>query len=52
MDAFLELQLKTGGIIAISVLVYSLLLSRDSFFQRNRAWLLATASISLGFSFQ
>ncbi|MCT4645405.1 MAG: TonB-dependent receptor plug domain-containing protein [Carboxylicivirga sp.] len=45
MDAFLELQLKTGGIIAISVLVYSLLLSRDSFFQRNRAWLLATVIV-------
>ncbi|GEM_PF-2445022 len=42
MDTFIELQLKTGGIIAVSVLLYILFLARDSFFNRNRAWLVAT----------
>ncbi|MCU4156210.1 TonB family protein [Carboxylicivirga sp. A043] len=42
MDTFIELQLKTGGIIAISVLLFVLLLAKDHFFNRNRAWLLAT----------
>lgn len=45
MNAFIELQLKTGSIIALSVLIYSLFLSRDSFFQRNRGWLLATVIV-------
>ncbi|MBR8536363.1 TonB-dependent receptor plug domain-containing protein [Carboxylicivirga sediminis] len=42
MNAFLELQLKSAIIIAISVLVYLVFLARDSFFQRNRIWLLTT----------
>ncbi|TRX71744.1 M56 family metallopeptidase [Carboxylicivirga sp. M1479] len=42
MDTFIELQLKTGAIIAISVLIYVTILARDSFFKRNRVWLLAT----------
>ncbi|WP_430813094.1 TonB family protein [Carboxylicivirga sp. RSCT41] len=42
MNTFIELQLKTGGIIAVSVLLFVLLLAKDQFFNRNRAWLLAT----------
>ncbi|WP_439184971.1 M56 family metallopeptidase [Carboxylicivirga taeanensis] len=42
MDTFLELQLKSGGIIAISVVIYLLFMARDSFFVRNRVWLLIT----------
>jgi len=42
MDTFIELQLKTGGIIAVSVLLFVLLLAKDHFFTRNRAWLVAT----------
>ncbi len=42
MDAFLQLQLKSAIIIAISVVVYLVFLARDSFFQRNRVWLLTT----------
>jgi len=42
MNTFFELQLKAGAIIGVSILVYVFLLARDSFFQRNRAWLLAT----------
>ncbi|WP_430810447.1 MULTISPECIES: TonB family protein [unclassified Carboxylicivirga] len=42
MDTFIELQLKTGGIIAVSVLLFAGILAKDHFFNRNRAWLLAT----------
>jgi TonB-dependent SusC/RagA subfamily outer membrane receptor len=42
MDGFLQLQLKSAIIIAISVVVYLVFLARDSFFQRNRVWLLTT----------
>ncbi len=42
MHTFFELQLKAGAIIGVSILVYVFILARDSFFQRNRAWLLAT----------
>jgi len=42
MHTFFELQLKAGSIIGISVLLYVFILARDSFFQRNRVWLLAT----------
>ncbi|MBK3519635.1 M56 family metallopeptidase [Carboxylicivirga marina] len=42
MDTFIELQLKTGGIIAVSVLLFVMLLAKDHFFNRNRAWLVAT----------
>ncbi len=42
MPTLLELQLKSGSIISISVLLYVAFLARDSFFQRNRIWLLST----------
>lgn len=42
---FVEFQLKAGGMMAIGVLIYHLLLSKDVSFQRNRVWLLACLSI-------
>lgn len=45
MDTFIELQLKAGAIIAISVLIYVLAFASDSFFKRNRVWLLATVVV-------
>ena len=42
MHTFFELQLKAGAIIGLMVLAYVFILARDSFFQRNRVWLLAT----------
>ncbi len=41
MTEFFEIQLKTGLIIAIGVILYVLFLSKDHSFQRNRYWLLA-----------
>ncbi|WP_430932244.1 hypothetical protein [Saccharicrinis sp. 156] len=40
MTAFFEFQLKVGGVLALMALIYLLFLSRDTLFQRNRAWLL------------
>ena len=42
---FFELQLKGGILLAISVLVYILFFSGDSFFNRNRAYLLSSLFI-------
>ncbi|MBI9061516.1 MAG: hypothetical protein JEZ14_05975 [Marinilabiliaceae bacterium] len=45
IDTFFELQIKGGALIAISVLIYFLLLSRDRSFHRNRVWLLSSLFI-------
>ncbi len=42
---FLEFQLKVGSVLALGVLVYHLLLSKDVCFQRNRIWLLACLAL-------
>ena len=39
---FFELQVKSGILIAISVLIYILLFSNDHFFNKNRAYLLSS----------
>jgi len=42
VEQFLEFQIKGGSIIAISILVYVLVLSKDVFFKLNRLWLLSS----------
>jgi len=42
VEQFLEFQIKGGSILAISVLVYVLVLSNDVFFKLNRLWLLGS----------
>lgn len=42
VELFLESQIKGGSILAISVLIYVLVLSNDRFFKRNRLWLLSS----------
>jgi hypothetical protein len=42
VELFLESQIKGGSILAISVLIYVLVLSNDRFFNRNRLWLLSS----------
>ncbi|TAJ12874.1 hypothetical protein DMA11_11090 [Marinilabiliaceae bacterium JC017] len=42
---FFEFQLKGGIVVAIAVLIYVLLLANDSFFHRNRVWLLSSLFI-------
>lgn len=39
---FLEFLIKSGSILAISVLVYVLVLSNDIFFKLNRLWLIGS----------
>lgn len=39
---FLEYQIKGGIVLAVSVLLYVLVLSNDSFFKRNRLWLVGS----------
>ena len=45
IDTFFEFQIKGGALIAISVLIYFLVLSRDRSFHRNRVWLLSSLLI-------
>lgn len=39
---FWEYQIKGGIVLAVSVLLYVLILSNDSFFKRNRLWLVGS----------
>lgn len=45
IHTFFEFQIKGGALLAISVLVYFLVLSRDRSFRRNRVWLLSSLLI-------
>jgi len=42
VEQFLEFQIKGGSILAISILVYVLVLSNDVSFKLNRLWLLSS----------
>ena len=45
IHTFFEFQIKGGALVAISVLIYFLALSRDRSFYRNRVWLLSSLLI-------
>ncbi|WP_120238208.1 M56 family metallopeptidase [Marinifilum flexuosum] len=42
VEMFWEYQIKGGIVLAVSVLLYVLVLSNDSFFKRNRLWLVGS----------
>jgi len=42
VEHFLEFQIKGGSILAISILLYVLVLSNDVFFKLNRWWLISS----------
>ncbi|WP_282016266.1 M56 family metallopeptidase [Marinifilum flexuosum] len=42
IEMFWEYQIKGGIVLAVSVLLYVLVLSNDSFFKRNRIWLVGS----------
>lgn len=42
IETFWEYQIKGGIVLAVSVLLYALVLSNDSFFKRNRLWLIGS----------
>lgn len=42
VEQFLDFQIKGGSVLAISILVYVLVLSRDVSFKLNRLWLLSS----------
>ncbi|MBI9056883.1 MAG: M56 family metallopeptidase [Labilibaculum sp.] len=42
IEMFWEYQIKGGIVLAVSVLIYVLVLSNDRFFKRNRLWLIGS----------